>query len=492
MLYYLGLALEDDISVLNVFTYHTVRAGGAAATAFLLSLILGPLLIRVLRRIKFGQFIKQEHVADLHALHKGKAGTPTMGGAMIILSAVIALLLWGDLHNRLLSAAMMVLVALGMIGFWDDFTSLKKKRNHGISARAKFAGQIAIGLVLGSYLVYNPIVVGADYLTPRDVLDWEALASELRTATNETAPSLAGKFAEHLGPEAATGLAAQTGPVEEPLTTDLLRDLNDALYRTDLYSPALVDKAKLNGEGGRLVEKGVHSLETRERVRLNRILAEAAFPGVLAKSPRDLHTKVEVPGFKDWLVPLGVGYIFFVVLIIVSSSNCVNLTDGLDGLAIGASIISLLAYTAIAYVVSRADWSEYLFLVHVPEASELAVFGATLLGAGLGFLWFNCHPAEVFMGDTGSLALGGAIGTMAILTKQELLFVIVGGLFVIEGASVIIQVISFQLTGKRVFRMSPLHHHFELKGWSESKVTIRFWILALMFALMSLATLKLR
>jgi phospho-N-acetylmuramoyl-pentapeptide-transferase len=492
MLYYLGLALEDDISVLNVFTYHTVRAGGAAATAFLLSLILGPLLIRVLRRIKFGQFIKQEHVADLHALHKGKAGTPTMGGAMIILSAIAALLLWGDLNNRLLLAAMMVLVALGMIGFWDDYTSLKKKRNHGISARAKFAGQITIGLVLGGYLVYNPIVVGADYLTPRDVLDWEALASELRTAANETAPSLAGKFADHMGPEAAAGLAAQTGPVEEPLMTDLLRDMNDALYRTDLYAPALVDKAKLNGEGGRLVEQGVHTLQRRERVRLNRILAEAAFPGVIAQSPRDLHTKVEVPGFKDWLVPLGAGYIFFVVLIIVSSSNCVNLTDGLDGLAIGASIISLLAYTAIAYVVSRADWSEYLFLVHVPEASELAVFGATLLGAGLGFLWFNCHPAEVFMGDTGSLALGGAIGTMAILTKQELLFVIVGGLFVIEGASVIIQVISFQLTGKRVFRMSPLHHHFELKGWSESKVTIRFWILALMFALMSLATLKLR
>ncbi|HRI87384.1 MAG TPA: phospho-N-acetylmuramoyl-pentapeptide-transferase, partial [Candidatus Hydrogenedentes bacterium] len=170
----------------------------------------------------------------------------------------------------------------------------------------------------------------------------------------------------------------------------------------------------------------------------------------------------------------------------------VNLTDGLDGLAIGASIISLLTYTGIAYVVSRADWSEYLFLIHVPEASELTVFGAAMLGAGLGFLWFNCHPAEVFMGDTGSLALGGALGAMAILTKQELLLVVVGGLFVVEAMSVIIQVASFKLRGKRVFRMAPLHHHFELRGWNETKVVIRFWVVALIFALMSLATLKLR
>jgi len=184
--------------------------------------------------------------------------------------------------------------------------------------------------------------------------------------------------------------------------------------------------------------------------------------------------------------------VLFVLLVIVASSNAVNLTDGLDGLAIGASIVSILAYTGIAYVVSRADWSDYLFLTYVPEASELTVFGATLLGTGLGFLWYNAHPAEVFMGDTGSLALGGAIGAMAILTKQELLLLVVGGLFVVEGASVIIQVASYKLRGERVFRMAPLHHHFELLGWSESKVTVRFWILAIVFALMSLATMKLR
>jgi phospho-N-acetylmuramoyl-pentapeptide-transferase len=191
-------------------------------------------------------------------------------------------------------------------------------------------------------------------------------------------------------------------------------------------------------------------------------------------------------------IPLGPLYILFVILIIVCTSNAVNITDGLDGLAIGASLISLLAYSGIAYVVSRIDWSEYLYVIYVPEASELTVFGATLLGAGLGFLWFNSHPAEVFMGDTGSLALGGVIGAMAILTKQELLLPVVAGLFVLEGMSVVIQVASFKLTGKRVFRMAPLHHHFELKGWSETKVTIRFWIIAILFALMSLGALKLR
>jgi phospho-N-acetylmuramoyl-pentapeptide-transferase len=185
-------------------------------------------------------------------------------------------------------------------------------------------------------------------------------------------------------------------------------------------------------------------------------------------------------------------YVLFVILIMVGSTNAVNLTDGLDGLAAGASVISIGAFTGIAYVVSRADWSSYLFVMHVPEASELTVFGSAILGSGLGFLWFNTHPAAIFMGDTGSLALGGVIASMAVLTKQELILPIVGGLFVLEALSVIIQVVSFKTRGKRVFRMAPLHHHFELKGWSETKVTIRFWILALMFALLSLSTLKLR
>lgn len=366
MLYYLAQYLREDIGPLNVLTYHTVRAGGAAVTGFLFCLVFGPMIINRLRALKIGQYIKKEHVEKLHALHEGKSGTPTMGGAMIIIGSVVSLLLWGRLDNRLLAIALLMFVALGAVGFMDDYVKLRRKHNTGLSARAKFAGQIVAGLMLGAYVVWAPIADGAH------------------------------------------------------------------------------------------------------------------------------QTFVGVPGFKEWLIPLGLGYVLFVTFIIVASSNAVNLTDGLDGLAIGASIMSILAYTGIAYVISRSDWSSYLFLPHVPEASELFVFGAALLGTGLGFLWFNAHPAEVFMGDTGSLALGGAIGTMAVLTKQELLLALVGGIFVIEAGSVILQVASFKLRGKRIFRMAPIHHHFELMGWSETKVVIRFWILALLFALMSLGTLKLR
>ena len=366
MLYYLAVQFVSEVSTLNVLTYHTVRTGGAAVTAFLLSLIFGPFVIRSLRALKIGQVIKREHVENLHALHQGKAGTPTMGGALILLTTVISVLLWARLSNRLLVVAMLIFVGLAAIGFVDDWLALRKKHNTGLSAKGKFAGQIMLGLMLGAYLYYFPVV----------------------------------------------------------------------------------------------------------------------------DAPRQ--SAVEIPFLREIVIPLGALYIFFVMIIIVGSSNGVNLTDGLDGLAIGASIISILAYTAIAYVVSRADWSSYLFIVHVPEASELTVFGGALLGAGLGFLWFNSHPAEVFMGDTGSLALGGTMGTMACMTKQELVLLLVGGLFVLEAGSVILQVGSYKLRGKRVFRMAPLHHHFELMGWSESKVVTRFWILALVFALMSLGTLKLR
>ncbi|HPO31512.1 MAG TPA: phospho-N-acetylmuramoyl-pentapeptide-transferase, partial [Candidatus Hydrogenedentes bacterium] len=212
----------------------------------------------------------------------------------------------------------------------------------------------------------------------------------------------------------------------------------------------------------------------------------------VAASRAHSHTSIGVPGFKDLFIPLGPFYILFVILVIISISNAVNLTDGLDGLAAGASTISIITYAGIAYVVSRADWSRYLYLTFVPEASELFVFGGAILGAGLGFLWYNCHPAQVFMGDTGSLSLGGAIGAMALLTKQELLLPVVAGLFVLETLSVVLQVASFKFTGKRLFRMSPLHHHFELSGWQETQVTTRFLIIALLFSLMSLGALKLR
>lgn len=498
MLHILALALIPYVSALNLFTYHTVRAGGAALTGFLFCVLLGPWIIRLLRSLKMGQYIKKDHVAQLHELHKGKAGTPTMGGVMIIVSTVISLVLWGRLSNPMLWVALGVLVLLGAVGFLDDYIKLKRKHNDGLSARAKFAGQVLTGLLLGLYLYNNPVTISAAYVQDKDVLDWKGLVSTLATAAPATEPGSGDSSSASLL-QVWKGLDAQTRATLEALEgvevipgedrAIVLRGINRLIEHGKIYDPGVW---KLSGEAGALVEHGVDALSGGERIRLNRLLLEDILPEALAASVPDLHTKIGVPGFKDFYIPLGPLYILFVIFVIVSISNAVNITDGLDGLAAGASIVSILAYAAIAYVVSRADWSQYLFLIYVPEASELFVFGAALLGTGLGFLWYNAHPAEVFMGDTGSLALGGALGTMALLTKQELLLPIVAGIFVLEIASVVVQVASYKLTGKRVFRMAPLHHHFELLGWSETKVVLRFWIIALLLALMSLATLKLR
>jgi len=471
MLYYLGMALRDYFTPLNVLTYNTVRAGGAAMTGFLISLLIGPMVIQWLRMLKVGQFIRQDHVADLHALHKKKEGTPTMGGALIILSTVLTLLLWGRFSNRLLLIALGVFVTLGLLGFLDDYTSLRRKENQGLSARAKFAGQILVGLLLGAYLVFNPVATGRMHLTYNDIQDWDRALS----------------IAEQLGLEPTE---AGNGPFSQ--REAILRTLNRVVEEGDGTLRDVLEGRTLSEETEMLLAKEVTGLSTREGQRLNRLVLETAFPEAIIGGVPDLQTKLEIPGLKEVFLPLGLLYILFVLLVLVGASNAVNLTDGLDGLAIGASVISLMAYTAIAYVVSRADWSSYLFLVYVPEAAELTVFGAALIGTGLGFLWFNSHPAEVFMGDTGSLALGGALGTLALLTKQELLLIVVGGLFVMEAGSVMLQVASFKLRGKRIFRMTPIHHHFELKGWSETKVTIRFWILAIIFAMLSLSALKLR
>ncbi|MBI2425538.1 MAG: phospho-N-acetylmuramoyl-pentapeptide-transferase [Candidatus Hydrogenedentes bacterium] len=489
MFYYLAVALIPRISALNVLTYHTVRAGGAALTGFILCLILGPWVIRQLRALKVGQFIKKEHVADLHALHKGKAGTPTMGGVLILLSTTLSLFLWSPMDNRLLWVALGALLMLGIVGFLDDFIKLRRKHNDGLSARAKFAGQILTGGVMGLYLLFNPITVNPTYLFERDMTDWTPIARAIREAQT---PATA-RIWNALNPQTQTifrEAGAETG-FHQFTQQIMVQQLNELLEDPTLFTAEQwVPEADSEADG--LLRRGRESLSTRELLRLNRLFLEHAIPDQFTATPANLHTRVGVPGFKSWLIPLGPLYVFFVIFIIVSISNAVNLTDGLDGLAAGASVVSIAAFAAIAYVVSRADWSSYLYLMYVPEASELFVFGAALLGTGLGFLWYNAHPAEVFMGDTGSLALGGAIGTMAILTKQELLLPIIAGLFVMEAASVVIQVASFKLTGKRVFRMAPLHHHFELLGWSETKVTMRFWIIAFLFAIMSLGTLKLR
>ncbi len=366
MLYLLLLKLTPSFSAFNLFTYITFRSALAAATSLGLSIVLGPWMIEKLRALNVGQNIRKEHVDELHKIHQTKQGTPTMGGVLILITIAVATLLWADIRNRLVIIALLCTAWLGLVGFMDDYIKTRKKRSLGLTTKAKFAGQILLGLALGVYL----------YLYP-------------------------------------------TNP--------------------------------------------------------------------------EFGTKLEVLFFKDVFLSLGLLYIPFVALVVVGTSNAVNLTDGLDGLAIGSVVIAALAYTVMAYLVGRVDFAEYLFVPYVAEAGELTIFCSAIAGAGLGFLWYNAHPAEIFMGDTGALALGGALGTVAILIKQELLLVLVGGLFVVEAMSVIIQVLSYKLRGgKRVFKMAPLHHHFELSGWSETKVTIRFWIIAAIFALLSLSTLKVR
>ncbi|HUW59505.1 MAG TPA: phospho-N-acetylmuramoyl-pentapeptide-transferase [Candidatus Bathyarchaeia archaeon] len=494
MLYYVALLLTPFIDQLNVFSYHTVRSGAAALTGFFFCLLVGPRMIYWLRILKIGQHIKKDYVADLHELHKGKTGTPTMGGVLIIISTLVSLLLWSNLVNRLLLIVTGVLVMLGIVGFIDDFIKLRRHQNDGLSARAKMIGQILTGLLLGLVLYFFPITVGTSFIKNAHVTDWQGLVYQLTASQGGAQPGPAGRIWERLSPILRQRLqnANPDAALDKKSRLLLLAELNAVLDDPTLFDADTWKNTPLNGDSVPLIQKGVQKLTTRELTALNRGLVEAAFPDSIAKGTKNLHTKIEIPGFKGLFISLGPLYILFVVVIIVCTSNAVNLTDGLDGLAAGAASISLLAFTGIAYVVSRVDWSEYLYVIYVPEASELTVFGAAMLGTGLGFLWFNSHPAEVFMGDTGSLALGGVIGTMAILTKQELLLPVVAGLFVLEALSVVIQVAGFKLTGKRVFRMAPLHHHFELKGWSETKVTIRFWIIAILFALMSLGTLKLR
>jgi phospho-N-acetylmuramoyl-pentapeptide-transferase len=344
--------------VFNVFRYITFRTAMALMTALILSLCLGPWMIRTLRKRQIGETIRE----DGPERHRAKAGTPTMGGLLIVGSLVASVLLWGNLGNRLVWIVLLVTIALASIGAYDDWLKLRTRRP--LKIREKFGAQLVVGLALGIYLHAVPA---------------------------------------------------------EGVTTQL-----------------------------------------------------------------------SVPFVKDWVPDLGLAYVLFVALIVVGASNAVNLTDGLDGLAMGPVIVAALALGVLAYLAGHARLSEYLYIFKVKGAGELTVFCGALMGASIGFLWFNAHPAEVFMGDAGSLALGGAIGTLAILSKSELLLPFIGGLFVVEAASVILQVASFRLTGRRIFRMAPLHHHFELMGWPESKVVIRFWILALLMALLALTTLKLR
>ena len=361
MLYQLLFPLHEIWGVLNVFRYITFRTGAAVLTALVVSLLLGPWLIRTLRSRSVGQNIREVGPES----HMVKAGTPTMGGLLILLALTTSTLLWANLQNPFVWIAVGVTLAFGLIGFSDDLIKVRKHRNLGLTSRAKFLLQAVVGFAAASALLALPEKHGFD-------------------------------------------------------------------------------------------------------------------------------STLNFPFFKQLAPDLGGLYIPFVALVLVAASNAVNLTDGLDGLAIGSVLIAAATYAIFSYVAGHALVAGYLQIPFISGVGEVTIFCGALVGASLGFLWFNSHPAEVFMGDVGSLALGGAIGIVAILSKQELVLFLVGGLWVLEVGSVIIQVASFKLTGKRVFRMAPLHHHFELVGWSEPKIIVRFWILAVLFALLSLSTLKLR
>jgi phospho-N-acetylmuramoyl-pentapeptide-transferase len=374
-------------SFLNLFQYITFRAAVSGLLAFVISLLIGPRVIRKLISLKVGQPIRTaQEVHKLAELHGGKIGTPTMGGVLILGSVLLATLICARPFNPFVAVCAVTMGACGLLGFCDDYKKVKQKKSDGISARTKLGWQLAIALVAACFIFFKPEISGLG-----------ATADQLA----------AGRAGFRLGAD-PIGIGAICFPL-----------------------------------------------------------------------------------LKEPIIDIGWLIIPFFALVIVGCSNAVNLTDGLDGLATGCTVTVALSYSMLAYLAGHFYMAtDYLVIPHNRYIGELAVFLMALVGAGFGFLWFNCHPAKVFMGDTGSLAIGGALGTAAICTKQELLLVIIGGVFVMEAMSVILQVGSFKLRKKRIFKMSPIHHHFELLGWHESQVIIRFWILSIMFALFGLALLK--
>ncbi|MBO4336120.1 MAG: phospho-N-acetylmuramoyl-pentapeptide-transferase [Desulfovibrio sp.] len=358
MFYNLLVPLSSQWPVLNVFRYISFRSMAALITALIISILVGPTFIKMLRRLKCGQYINEDV-----KLHQNKAGTPTMGGVLLIFTLFISLMFWADLTNRYVWQCLLVVVGFGAVGLWDDLTKLLRHNNKGISPRAKLAGQLFVAFVGMWLLMHNPS------------------------------------------------------------------------YSSLLY----------------------------------------------------------IPFFKEISFDLGYFYLPFGIFIMIAASNAVNLTDGMDGLAIGPAIVAAIVFSIFLYITGNVRFSGYLFVPYIPGVGEVTVFCAAFIGAGLGFLWFNAYPAQVFMGDVGSLSIGGLLGYLALLSKQELILGVVGGLFVIETLSVILQVSYFKWSGgKRIFRMAPLHHHFQEKNIPESKIIIRFWIASILLGLVALSVLKLR
>ena len=384
MLLELAQWLAKDIRLFNVFNYITLRAVLACLTALAVSLILGPYVIRKLTAYKIGQSVRDDGPRS----HLTKAGTPTMGGALVLLSILITTLLWADLSNRFVWVVLVVTFGFGAIGWVDDYRKVVKNNPKGLSPKAKFFWQSLIGLVAATYLAFAV-----------------------------SAPSTA-KVLDFFMAWVGSGFS-----MDLPPNADLI-----------------------------------------------------------------------VPFAKNIAYPLGVfGFITLSYLVIVGTSNAVNLTDGLDGLAIMPAVMVAGGLAVFAMVLGRVDYSRYLLFPYIPGAAELTVFCGALIGAGLGFLWFNAYPADVFMGDVGALSLGAALGTVAVIVRQEIVLFIMGGVFVAETVSVMLQVLYFKWSGgKRIFRMAPLHHHYELSGWKESQVVVRFWIITMMLVLFGLSTLKLR
>ena len=383
MLLLLAEWLEQYVRAFNVFGYITLRAVLATMTALVISFVIGPRMINWLTRMKIGQSIRN----DGPQTHLVKAGTPTMGGALILVSIAITTLLWGNLTNRFVWVVLLVTLGFGTVGWIDDWRKVVHRNPKGLTVRVKLFWQSVIGIVAAVYLAFS---------------------------------------------------------ISAPDNTQFMRLLSA------------------------WVESGFHV---------------------------DLSPKADliVPFFKSVSYPLGVwGFIALTFCVIVGTSNAVNLTDGLDGLAIMPTVMVGGALGIFVYVAGHAVFARYLGFPLIPGASEVAVICGAIAGAGLGFLWFNAYPADVFMGDVGALALGGALGTVAIVARQEIVLFIMGGVFVVETLSVMIQVASFKMRGKRVFRMAPIHHHYELKGWKENQVVVRFWIVTMLLVLVGLSSLKLR